>query len=259
MKDDHRGLKLDPVPVSASRADRLATTVQRHIVEQGLGPGDFVGTLETLRRTSGLSKPTVSEAVRLLRDRGAVYIKPGRGGGIFVAERGPVVRMRHTLLEVADDPTAVVDAIELRDHLELLIDLGAARCRDAADIDDLRRHIDAMAAAEDWDSFMSANWALHERIAAICPNAMARAVYVGTLGHLITTSARRIDDVDDEAYRRRRLADHVELVEAIVAADEARVREAVERHRQPASDEPSTRSSQPTPHHAHTRSSTDDH
>lgn len=193
-----------------------------------LAPGDSVGTLESLRGETGFAYSTVSEAVRLLRDRGILDIRPGRGGGLFVADTGPVVRMRHTLLGVAEDAGTVADAIELRDHLELLIDLAAARHRSTTDVDDLRVLLDGMRDAPTWEIFVQRNWSLHERIAQICPNAMARAVYTGTLGHLAATSPQ--GDGDTGEYRTGRHRLHVDLVDAIAAGDEPAVRDIVARH-----------------------------
>jgi len=214
-----------------SRAHLLAASIDERIRRDGLSPGTLVGTLDELRAETGLARATVSEAVRLLRDRGVLEIRPGRGGGLFVAERSPVVRLRQTLLSVDEEPTAVVDAIELRDHLEVLVDLGAARCRSEADIEQLQVLLGRMRSAADWDSFMQANWALHERMAGICPNAMARGVYIGTLGHLSSSSSKLAEDTDaSAAYRARRYAVHVDLVEAVASGDEDRVRTAVARH-----------------------------
>ncbi len=226
-----RPLGLADLPGARSRADLLAAALDEQIRSEDLAPGTMVGTLAGLRAETGLAKATVSEAVRLLRERGVVEIRPGRGGGLFVAARSPVVRLRHTLLSVTEEPTAVLDAIELRDHLEALVDTGAARCRSEHDVHELRAALEVLRGAPDWDSFMHANWALHERIAGICPNAMARAVYVGTLGHLSATSARPADDgAASAAYRVERYLVHEELVEAIVAGDVDRVRAAVVRH-----------------------------
>ncbi|MFT4081664.1 MAG: FCD domain-containing protein [Nocardioides sp.] len=230
-----RPLLRDLAPASLSRAEQLAAAVEERVHTERLSPGEALGTLDDLATASGFSRPTVSEAVRLLRDRGVVRIKPGRGGGLFVAERGPVVRLRHTLLAVDEEPATVTEAIELRDHLELLIDLGAARARTAADMRALRRLVDTMGRAADWADFMSANWALHERIARISPNAMARAVYVGTLGHLTGSSAAYDEGADSCAYRAERHGAHVALVEAIAAGDEDAVRAAVARHHSPTS------------------------
>jgi len=214
-----------------SRAELLAEAVHERIRAAHWGPGARVGTLEDLRRESGFARATVSEAVRLLRERGVLEIRPGRSGGLYVADSGPLVQLRHTLLEVDGDVPTVREAIELRDHLEILIDTSAARHRSSTDIDQLRAHLQAMADAEGWDTFMTANWALHERIAMICPNAMARAVYVGTLGHLTASSVRYAQNgVPSASYRIERLRVHTDLVEAIGAADEVRVRAAVSRH-----------------------------
>ena len=148
-----------------------------------------------------------------------------------MAEPGPFVRLRHTLLSVADSPIAIADAIELRDHLEVLVDVGAARCRSRGDVADLRACLVQMGAAEDWNAFMHANWALHERIAAICPNAMARAVYTGTLGHMSTSWAWFAENPSSAAaYRAERYDVHVALVDAIDSQDEEQVRSAVARH-----------------------------
>jgi DNA-binding FadR family transcriptional regulator len=214
-----------------TRAEQLAAALDARIRAQGLPPEAPVGTIESLRAETGFAYATVSEAVRLLRDRGVLAIRPGRGGGLFVADAGPVVRLRHTLLSVTEEPGTVAEAIELRDHLEVLIDVGAARHRTKRDVAELRRLLQRMRLAPDWDGFMRANWALHERIAAISPNGMARAVYTSTLGHLNAASSR-FDDEDPASsdYRADRYRVHVDLVEAIADGDEDTVRTAVARH-----------------------------
>jgi len=189
--------------------------------------------LESLREETGFAYSTVSEAARLLRDRGVLEIRPGRRGGLFVADRGPVVRLRHTLLSVPEDIAGIADAIELREHLEVLIDIGAARARTARDVVELREHLARMAVAPDWDSFLRANWGLHERIADICANGMARAVYVATLGQLTATSSRFDDDQAAVQYRDERYRVHVDLVDAIAAGDVTAVVAAVARHNTP--------------------------
>ncbi|MGJ9413733.1 FadR/GntR family transcriptional regulator [Aeromicrobium sp. CF4.19] len=213
-----------------SRSEHLAASIEEQIRLDRLSPGDAIGTLDELRTASGYSKPTVSEAVRLLRDRGILTIRPGRGGGLFVTDRGPVVRLRHTLLSVAEAPTTVGDAVELREHLELLVDQGAARCRTDSDVRELRDLVETMGDAPDWAGFMAANWALHERIALICPNEMARAVYISTLGHLTPTTPSFDGETDVDGYREMRQRAHVDLVEAISSGEVDRVAGAVAAH-----------------------------
>jgi len=217
-----------------NRAERLAAALGDWIDGRAPAAGTLIGTFESLRRETGFSYATVSEAVRLLRDRGVLEIRPGRGGGLFVADRGPVVRLRHTLLSVTEEAGSVADAIELRDCLEALIDTGAARHRSEADIADLRLLLEAMRTAPAWDAFMRANWALHERIARISPNGMARAVYAATLGHLSASETAVEDGQAPASYRAERYRVHADLVGAIADGDEPAVRAAVARHNYPA-------------------------
>jgi GntR family transcriptional regulator, transcriptional repressor for pyruvate dehydrogenase complex len=219
-----------------TRAQVLAEDIERTIAQQGLRHGDSLGTLDSWRDQTGFARSTVSEAVRLMIDRGAVEIRPGRGGGIFVAATSPVVRLRHTLLTIHGEPSTVADAIAIREALEPLIDADAARHRTKDDIADLRKHLKSLSAASsDTDRFMRANWALHARIARITKNQMLKAVYTSMTEVIAEMSAHADSDSadagsTDSAYLQERERVHTELVEAIIAGDVERVGEAVLRH-----------------------------
>lgn len=216
-----------------TRAQQLAQDIERFIAQRGLTEGDALGTLESWREESGYARSTVSEAMRLMIDRGHVEIRPGRGGGIFVARANAVVRLRHTLLSVPEEPATVADAIAIRDALEYLVDSDAAEHRTDADIADLRERLSALGdASGDTDAFMRANWALHERIAQISPNLMLKAMYVSMTNIIAELSAHADPDESDTAdhYVQRRFEVHRRLVEAIILGDRDAVREAVARH-----------------------------
>ncbi|WP_181276306.1 FadR/GntR family transcriptional regulator [Brevibacterium oceani] len=212
-----------------SRGEHLAESIRDAIRERELGAGDFFGTLETIREETGLARTTVSEAVKLLRDRGVLVVRPGRGGGLFVAKTTPIVRLRHTLMRVEGDPASAADAIELRESLEELIAVKAAVHRSAADCRELEAVLSEMRAAQTWDDFMQCNWKLHAAIAAICPNSMARPVYESTLGFLSSAHAEQDGEVD-ASYWGTRLQVHEDLVAAITAGDLEAVRAAVADH-----------------------------
>ncbi|MBB2910655.1 DNA-binding FadR family transcriptional regulator [Streptosporangium becharense] len=216
-----------------ARAQQLATDIEQLVTDRRLKPGDRIATMEELRAQTGYGRATIGETARLLSERGSVEVRPGRGGGLFVAQSNPVVRLRRTLLTVPHGGTTVSDAIAVREALEELIALEAARHRDERDIEELRRRVDGMRrAGDDVEAFLRANWALHERIADITPNELARAVYVGTI-RCVADLAVRADSEDPPAsgdYLERRVAVHEELVEAIAAGDEARTRAAVLAH-----------------------------
>ncbi len=220
-----------------TRAQTLAARMESEIVERGLQPGDPFGTIEGWRARSGFARATVSEALRLLVDRGVIDVKPGRGGGVFIARTGPVVRLRHTLISVHGEATTVADAIAVREALEPLLVLDAARSRTAAQVRRLRTRLAALQRAlDDHDGFIRAVWGLHEQIAAITPNELLRAIYLSMM-HIIddgTESARSADDAPGEsaprAYREHRFEVHRELVDAIEAGDLERASRAAAAH-----------------------------
>lgn len=214
-----------------SRAEHLAEQLLQHIRTSGLGPGDQLGTLDEIRDEVGYARTTVSEAVRLLRERGIIEIRPGRGGGLFVAEETPVVRMRHTLLSADGSVRTVADAVELREALEAPIALSAASHCSPAEAAELRRAAAEMTSCgPDFDEFIRRNWALHGMIADLSPNTMMSAVYTSCLGYL-TRSGGSYDEAGAvEEYIASRAAVHVALVEAIIADDPERIRAAIRAH-----------------------------
>lgn len=222
-----------------SRADQLADTLLQHIRASGLGSGDRLGTLDEIRAEVGFARTTVSEAVRLLRERGVLEIRPGRGGGLFVAAETPVVRMRHTLLSADGSERTVSEAVELREALEEPIALSAAAHCTRVDAARLRAMAAEMAECEhDFDEFIRRNWQLHELIAELSPNAMMSAVYTSCLGYLTRSggsydaegAGAAAEVVAVAEYIRVRTAVHLELVEAILANDPERIRAAVRAH-----------------------------
>ncbi len=221
-----------------TRAGHLVEAVERRIAEENLAPGAFLGTRESLRQQSGLGKSTVNEALRLLAERGLVTVRPGRGGGLFVAAENPVVRLRHTLLSASAGASTIADVIEVRDVLEPLVALVAARHRSAADAAGLRRHVDQLrdaAQTADVTQFLAVDWSLHEALAELGPNEYLRAVYLGTLRPISAAgaNARLDDEVDTVDYLQRRAEIHAEYVEAVLSGDEPRITAAVAAHGQP--------------------------
>ncbi len=223
----------------ATRAQALAATLEQDIAAGGLRAGQHAGTIEGWRARSGFGRATVSEAVRLLVDRGVVEVRPGRGGGVFVAGTGPVVRLRHTLLQVHGEATTLADALAVREALEPLVVTDAARSRTAAQVRGLRRSLRQVAGAAgaegDHDAFVRAVWALHEGIGALTPNGLLRAIYLATLQvvqeHAERATSEETDPAAAAGYRAERLDVHRELVDSIADGDPAAVARALARHR----------------------------
>ncbi len=214
-------------------AQRFASEIEDLIGARGLRSGDRIATMEELRAQTGYGRATIGEATRLVIERGSVEVHPGRGGGLFVAPASPVVRLRRTLLTVPQGATTVAHAIAVRDALEELIALDAAANRTDQDIRDLEIYLDVMRrSGDDLESFLHANWSLHERIAAVTPNDLARAMYVALVRCIAELSVRADPETSSTSsdYLADRMVKHEELVAAIRLGDEERVRAAVAAH-----------------------------
>lgn len=221
--------------VAQTRAQVLASEIEKQILERQFKPGELIGTIDALKTRTGFARSTVAESIRILTDRGLAEIRPGRSGGLFATAAGPMVRIRHTLLAVTDAPASVLEAVAVREALEVLIDVDATIHRTAADITAMKKLLVQLkaAAAKGRTSFLLANWDLHERIALISPNQTGSALYLSMTRfvreHAVTASH------DDEpgsaaAWLKLRLTTHQELVAAIISGDVPRVKLAVEKH-----------------------------
>jgi DNA-binding FadR family transcriptional regulator len=221
------------LPVSRSRAEDVVAYVEDAIDQRGLRPGDHIGTRAGLRDETGVARATINEAIRLLQERQRIVVRPGPGGGLFVATTDPVVRLGRTLLTVHGEPLAVSGAIEVREQLEPLVAADAARNRTAADGRELESLITAMSRnLDDISQFVSLNWDLHTRIAAISPNAVLRGIYVG-LYEFVNQVSLVSPQPRDADYMQQRMKVHRELVDAILAGDVAAAQQAAEAHRHP--------------------------
>lgn len=209
-----------------TRPELLARRMEMTILRDQLSPGDSLGTLASWAKETGYSMPTVREAVRITTERGTIIARPGRTGGLFVAENEPVLAATRGLAEVYQNIKHSVglttgDLRAVLAALDPLIASEAAMWRTDGNIEDLMDAADAVEAAATPREFHQAAEALLHRVSQITPNAWLTVTY---LSH--ATLALRLDESADdhaspsegtksEAQRYRR------LVRAIAAGDSA--------------------------------------
>ena len=210
-------------------ADRITALVAR------ASPGARLGTKEDLRTLCQVSVGTFNEALRLLQSRGLVTVRPGPGGGLFVAEQSPMVRLGNSVLALDTDQTDVADAMRIRDALDPLLIEDALWHGSPADVADLRKELQEMeqaVEAEDARAFVYANWHLHARIAAISPNPLLRSLYSSLLeiieSHTLTVLPAREQPLQE--YIRERHELHTALVDALEQRDRERAIELTHAH-----------------------------
>jgi DNA-binding FadR family transcriptional regulator len=206
----------------SSRADLAADLIAS--LAAAAEPGTRLGTKEELRVRCGVSVGTFNEALRLLQSRELVTLRPGPGGGLFVASRRPTVRLGNSILTLDNSQAAVTDAIRIRKTLDPLLIEDALWHASPADLAVLRERLAPMAdavASQDPIAFVHANWQLHAEIAAISPNQMLRSIYSTLLAiienHTLSVLPGEGTAFPDYLEDRYRL--HADLIEALERRD----------------------------------------
>ncbi len=211
------------------RPEALARAIEEQIARDGLAAGTQLGTKADLRERFAVAITTVNEAIRVLEHRGVVRVKPGPGGGVFVAERSSWLALSQLVLGFKHSSTAGAEVLGVRYALEPLIAADAALHHRKRDLAELRRLLKAMGHhRHDPAGYLRANWAFHRRVARLCQNSFARSLYEGLLdfaeSELAGVQGRGPFDGTEN------LLTHEELLEAIAARDLERVAAAVARH-----------------------------
>jgi GntR family transcriptional repressor for pyruvate dehydrogenase complex len=146
-------------------------------------------------------------------DRGAAKVRPRRGGGA----------------------RAAADAVAVRNALEPLLVMDAARHRGEHDIRELRSALQDLAKAipAGNSAFVEADWKLHLRIAEITPNVLARTLYQGILQFADdqAASVEHIGPSSDRLWLELRYQIHHELIESIASGETHRAYQAAALHR----------------------------
>jgi DNA-binding FadR family transcriptional regulator len=216
-----------------SVADEIVSEVEAQIRDRQLPAGYRIGTKQELREEFRVAPATLSEALRVLRTRGVIDVRPGPGGGAFVADASPLIRLAHTVLALRDDGATVNDVIGVLDALDEAVIRDAARHRRARDLRDMDTLMGKLAAVwHDPAEGSYCNWQLHRRIAEITPNVVLRAFYLNMVDYIEAegphAAAAAAGFTFDSAER---LQVHYDIVAAISAQDQAAVRDVALRHR----------------------------
>jgi DNA-binding FadR family transcriptional regulator len=115
--------------------DTIAADLEREILAQRLDSGARFALRTELIERFGVSANTMNEALRILRERGVVSVKPGAQGGVFIAHPPPQVRLGVIDLWFRG---LLVDAVDLFEARSLLEDSFATVAAERATPEDAR-------------------------------------------------------------------------------------------------------------------------
>lgn len=213
-----------PVPVRNAfevTVERLAQSIRLGV----LVDGEQLPPERELAERFGVSRVTLREAIKALRDTGLVESRRGRGGGTFVVAP-PVHRARSAL---GDRPDAhwVEDALDLRRVVEPgAAALAANRTLTAADRASLHRYLAAANNATP-SARRLADSRLHMAIAALGGSASVAAL-VGDVQMRLDEMLRAIPVL--AANIAHSDAQHAAIVDAILSGQTERARLEMEEH-----------------------------
>src|SRR5260221_14011531 len=118
----HESSMLPPMPPSSgerrSRAQQVALVIENALLTSRTPVGTSLGRRTDLMVEHDVSPTVMNETLRILRDRGLVVVRPGPGGGVFVANQPPQVRLGALDLWFSGSGTDPLDLFEARNHLE---------------------------------------------------------------------------------------------------------------------------------------------
>lgn len=206
--------------MGGSRAERIAEALQEEIAEQGLDTGARLGLRTELIAKFAASPSAMDEALRLVRARGLITVRPGPSGGVFVA--GTPAQVRLGAIDVWFAAT-VREPRELFAARTFFDDAFAALAVERAGPEDVRAMSWALeqmrADARDPRGFLEASMLLHQAIARASGVTVAVGLYE-TVVALLRHGMVRAAFVEPAAERvARSIEVHEGMVRAITDGD----------------------------------------
>lgn len=209
--------------------DVLAERLQQRILSGDLAPGAALPTERELVETTGLSRGSVREALRILEAQGLVRTRPGRYGGSVVTRPTDALVVSHIHLYAKGQSVPWTALVEARQALEPMVAYLAARNRTQEDLANLKQISDRLdhSAQYDVSRFLEENVNWHSALAAASHNDLLRAFASSISGLMLDAS--RIENFATEEVRRLVTKAHHRILEAIELQDADAARRRAER------------------------------
>ena len=199
-----------------SRAQQIAAQIEAEILSDRIPAGTRLGLRTDLISRFGVSPPVMNEALRILRERDLVTVKPGPNGGVIVDNPPPQLRLGgidvwHQGLTI--EPEQLFDA---RSHLDTLLTTVAVQRATPEDIRAMQWALDEMRGArDDARAFLDANMRLHLAIARASRVELLASLYESIVSVLSSTMTRAILVPDRDQLLEHNLRVHADLIIAI--------------------------------------------
>jgi len=222
-----------PILRSQQIADQLELELlSRRSDGERLRSGERIALRTELIDRFGVSPSVMSEALRLLRERDLVTVKPGVNGGVFVRNPPPQIRLGALDLWFRGLTIEPEDLFEARKHLEELFPLLAMERATPGEVREMQWAVEAMRSTrDDARLYFEANLRLHVLISKAARIPMLADLYetVLTTLRMCLSKAAFIDD--PTGLVEHNIQVHANLVEAIQANDPEGLQKILRLHR----------------------------
>jgi DNA-binding FadR family transcriptional regulator len=201
-------------------ADAVCAQLLNYLASGEVSIGDRLPPEHALAQALEVSRPVVREALGMLRARGLVESRSGRGTNVIALspESAPLM----LLGAYSSD-----DLYEVRRHLEVPGVALAAKRHTAGDARRLKSNLDAQRACADMSDWAALDIAFHKLLAEAAHNPIHSRL-VATLADLHHEQSAKVLALSER--RHRSLNEHAAIFAAIAASDEKLAVEAMEAH-----------------------------
>ena len=206
----------------------VAEQIRRVVVLRVVAPGSRLPYEQELARALGVSRATITQALRQLEREGLVEVRRGRGGGVFTQSATTDGADPSVLKELRATAAEIQQAAEMRSIVEPEVAALAAERASEEALERLAGHNAAMHAATDDDyRFMRADTSFHLDVA----RASANPLLADAVEHSRLAMARALEVLPDSpAWHERTVSQHAVLLAALGERDARAARRAMARH-----------------------------
>ncbi len=216
------------LPVQTERLyQQIVEQIEKRVVAGDLKLGDQLPSERELGEQFGVSRTAVREAIKILREKGLIEVRPGRG--TFVTNGTPVAMRQSLDLMMKFGSTDGSDnLVEVRGILEPEIAALASRRITEEGIKLMREAVATMdTALENVDLFVEADLDFHLALAEATQNPIIPAL-LDTIIDLLRQQRRRIGLVSGGL--RRGQYHHKRILDAVIRRDPEAARQAMQQH-----------------------------
>jgi GntR family transcriptional repressor for pyruvate dehydrogenase complex len=216
------------LPIQTERIyQQIVEQIEQRFVSGELKVGDQLPSERELAEQFAVSRIAVREAVKALREKGLVEIRPGRGTFITNGTEG-VVRHSLGLLMKIGSVGASPNLVEVREILEPEIAALAATRIDEEQIVTMTRAVGLMnMALDDVEVFVEADLDFHLALAQATQNPII-PILMNSIIDLLREQRKRIALIDGGLSRGQ--FHHKKILDAIMRHDPKAARSAMQQH-----------------------------